>query len=237
MPGRHRYVAPDGAKANLKTLRTLLPYLWPTGETGLRLRVLWSMVFLVTAKGINVTVQLFYKQAVDVLTSDTAAIIVVPIMFLVAYGVARVLAQAFGELRDAIFAKVSQRAIRDISQKTFKHLHRLSLRFHLDRKTGGVSRAIERGTRGIEFLLGFMAFSVIPTLLEVFFVCGILWALYDIWYAVITFVTIAGYISWTFAVTEWRIKFRRAMNWADTEASTKAIDSLLNYETVKYFGN
>ena len=237
MPGRHRYVAPDGAKANLKTLRTLLPYLWPAGETGLRLRVLWSMVFLVTAKGINVTVQLFYKQAVDVLTSDTAAIIVVPIMFLVAYGVARVLAQAFGELRYAIFAKVSQRAIRDISQKTFKHLHRLSLRFHLDRKTGGVSRAIERGTRGIEFLLGFMAFSVIPTLLEVFFVCGILWALYDIWYAVITFVTIAGYISWTFAVTEWRIKFRRAMNWADTEASTKAIDSLLNYETVKYFGN
>ena len=237
MAGHHRYVAPDGAKANLKTLRTLLPYLWPAGEMGLRLRVVWAVIFLVAAKGINVTVPLFYKQAVDALTPGNNAIIIVPIALLISYGIARVLAQAFGELRDAIFAKVSQRAIRDISQKTFAHLHKLSLRFHLDRKTGGVSRAIERGTRGIEFLLGFMAFSVIPTLLEVLFVCGILWALYDVWFAVITFVTITGYILWTFSVTEWRIKFRRIMNEAETDASTKAIDSLLNYETVKYFGN
>jgi ATP-binding cassette subfamily B protein len=163
--------------------------------------------------------------------------VVVPVALLIAYGATRVLAQAFGELRDAIFAKVSQRAIRQIAQKTFRHLHTLSLRFHLDRKTGGISRAIERGTRGIEFLLGFMAFSVIPTLLEVLFVCGILWAFYDFRFALITFVTISGYIFWTFAVTEWRIKFRRIMNDADSEANTKAIDSLLNYETVKYFGN
>ncbi|MEL0107550.1 MAG: ABC transporter ATP-binding protein/permease [Rhodospirillaceae bacterium] len=234
---KQRYVAPEGAKADIKTIRTLLPYLWPAGEFGLRARVVWAMIFLVAAKAINVYVPIFYKQAVDVITKPDAAIIVVPIALLIAYGVARVLAQAFGELRDAVFAKVAQRAIRKIAHKTFNHLHKLSLRFHLDRKTGGVSRAIERGTQGIEFMLGFMAFSVIPTLLEVVFVCGVLWYLYDVWFAVITFVTITGYIYWTFAITEWRIKFRRIMNEADSEANTKAIDSLLNYETVKYFGN
>lgn len=237
MPGHRRYVAPEGAKADIKTIRTLLPYLWPAGEFGLRARVVWAMIFLVAAKAINVYVPIFYKQAVDVITKPDTAIVVVPIALLIAYGVARVLAQAFGELRDAIFAKVAQRAIRQIAHKTFNHLHKLSLRFHLDRKTGGVSRAIERGTQGIEFMLGFMAFSVIPTLLEVIFVCGVLWFLYDVWFAVITFVTITGYIYWTFAITEWRIKFRRIMNEADSEANTKAIDSLLNYETVKYFGN
>ncbi|MEQ8165181.1 MAG: ABC transporter transmembrane domain-containing protein, partial [Alphaproteobacteria bacterium] len=200
----HRTNAPEGAKADIRTLGTLLPYLWPSGEWGLRARVVWSMIFLVAAKVANVTVPLFYKQAVDVLTAkNTSAetvLVVVPVALLVAYGVTRVLAQAFGELRDAVFAKVSQRAIRQIAQQTFKHLHTLSLRFHLDRKTGGISRAIERGSRGIEFLLGFMAFSVIPTLLEVLFVCGVLWALYDFRFALITFVTISGYIYWTFAV-------------------------------------
>ncbi|HYN38832.1 MAG TPA: ABC transporter ATP-binding protein/permease, partial [Rhodospirillales bacterium] len=155
----------------------------------------------------------------------------------IAYGVARMLSQAFGELRDAVFAKVAQRAIRTAGLKTFEHLHALSLRFHLDRRTGAVSRAIERGTKGIDFLLSFMLFNILPTLLEILLVCGILWALFGVWYALVTFVCIAGYIVFTVTVTEWRTKFRRQMNETDSEAHTKAIDSLLNFETVKYFGN
>ncbi|WP_456297685.1 ABCB family ABC transporter ATP-binding protein/permease [Elstera litoralis] len=147
------------------------------------------------------------------------------------------LSQAFGEMRDAVFAKVAQRAIRRVGLDTFKHLHALSLRFHLDRQTGGLSRAIERGTKGIEFLLQFMLFNVLPTLLEIALVCGILWNLYSIEYAAITFVTIIGYIVFTIVLTEWRTKYRREMNDRDSEATTKAVDSLLNYETVKYFGN
>ena len=140
-------------------------------------------------------------------------------------------------LRDAVFAKVAQRAIRNVSLKTFRHLHKLALRFHLERQTGGLSRAIERGTKGIDFLLTFMLFNIIPTLLEISLVCGILWYLFNIWYALVTFVTIASYIGYTLAITEWRLKYRRRMNESDQEANTRAIDSLLNYETVKYFGN
>src|SRR5690606_88292 len=147
------------------------------------------------------------------------------------------MSQGFAELRDGIFAKVAQRAIRRIALMAFRHLHRLSLRFHLDRQTGGVTRAIERGAKGIEFLLTFLLFNVVPTLLEIGLVCVILWRLYDVWFAAVTFVTIAGYIWYTFGVTEWRTKYRRRMNESDNEANTKAIDSLLNYETVKYFGN
>jgi ABC-type transport system involved in Fe-S cluster assembly fused permease/ATPase subunit len=136
-----------------------------------------------------------------------------------------------------VFEKVAQRSIRVAGLKTFRHLHALSLRFHLGRKTGGVSRAIERGTKGIEFLLSFMLFNIVPTLLEILMVCGILWGLFSFWFAAVTFATICGYIAWTLAVTEWRTKYRRAMNEADSEAHTKAVDSLLNFETVKYFGN
>ncbi len=221
------------------TIRTLLPYLWPQGEPGLRLRVLIAMVFLVAAKGTNVAVPIFYKQAVDILTTvgDAAVVIAVPIALLLGYGLVRVLALAFGELRDAVFTRVAQRAIRLAGLKTFRHLHRLSLRFHLERKTGGISRAVERGTKGIEFLLRFMLFNVLPTILEVLLVCGILWYLYGIGYAVLTFATLVVYVAWTLIVTEWRLKFRREMNETDSEANTKAIDSLLNFETVKYFGN
>ena len=223
-----------------KTIGTLLPYLWPRDSLELRARVVLALVLLATAKGINVVVPVFYKLAVDAITTPagaTSAIIAVPIMLLVAYGVARILAQAFGELRDAVFAKVAQRAIRQAGLNTFRHLHALSLRFHMDRKTGGVSRAIERGIHGIEFLLSFMLFNVLPTILEILLVCGILWTLYDFWYALVTFVTIGGYIAWTLIITEWRIKYRRMMNETDEQANTKAIDSLLNYETVKYFNN
>lgn len=222
---------------DLRTIKTLLPYLWPAGESNLRFRVVVAIILLVGAKAVNVTVPLFYKEAVDLLSVDKEALAAVPIALLIGYGLTQVLALAFGELRDAVFAKVAQRAIRTVALKTFRHLHRLSLRFHLDRQTGGVSRAIERGTSGIEFLLNFMLFNVLPTLLEIVLVCGILWSLFGPSYALVTFLTIGGYVAWTLIVTEWRLKYRRAMNETDSKANTKAIDSLLNYETVKYFGN
>ncbi len=226
-----------GAKADIRTIKTLLPFLWPRESLELRARVVIALVLLAGAKIANVTVPIFYKDAVDSLSGAGGAAVVVPVTLILAYGMLRVLAQLFGELRDAVFTKVGQRAIRQAGLRTFQHLHALSLKFHLDRKTGGIARAIERGTRGIEFLLNFMLFSILPTLLEIVMVCGILWSLYDIWYAAVTLATIIGYIAWTLAVTEWRMKFRRIMNDSDSEAQTKAIDSLLNFETVKYFGN
>ncbi len=227
-----------GPRNDWKTLKTLLPYLWPQNARDLRIRVVIALLFLAAAKGLNVSVPIFYKKAVDALSMDsTAQLLAVPIMLLVGYGVARVLSQAFGELRDAVFARVGQRAIRDVALKTFQHLHKLSLRFHVQRQTGGLSRSIERGTKGIEFLLNFMLFNILPTLLEIVLVCGILWVMYDWTFALVTFATIAGYIAWTLIVTEWRIKYRRTMNKSDNEANTKAIDSLLNFETVKYFTN
>ncbi|MBF0305782.1 MAG: ABC transporter ATP-binding protein/permease [Alphaproteobacteria bacterium] len=225
-----------GARADLRALRTLMPYLWPKDSLELRARVVLALVLLLAAKGVNVVVPLFLKGAVDAL-GVTGAAASVPLGLLLAYGLARVLSQSFGELRDAVFVKVGQRAIRRVALETFRHLHGLSLRFHLDRQTGGLSRAIERGTKSIEFLLNFMLFNILPTLLEILLVCGILWALYDWRFAAVTLVTISAYIAWTLSVTEWRLKFRRAMNQTDAEASTRAIDSLLNYETVKYFGN
>jgi ATP-binding cassette subfamily B protein len=221
---------------DIATLRTLLPYLWPRDNLELRVRVAAAVVLLIAAKGVNVAVPWFYKMAVDALTGAGAAV-AVPVFILIAYGVARVSAQAFGELRDAVFAKVAQRAIRRAALETFRHLHRLSLRFHLDRRTGEISRAIERGTAGIEFVLNFMLFNVLPTFLEVALVCGILWWWFGVWYALITFGCIAGYVAWTLLITEWRTKFRRQMNENDNVAQTRAIDSLLNFETVKYFGN
>ena len=229
---------PSDRPGDLRTLRTLLPYLWPRGERGLRMRVVAAVVLLVAAKGVNVIVPVFYKHVVDGLAADEfGRIAAVPVFMVIAYGVARMLSQGFGELRDAVFAKVAQRAIRTVGLRTFRHLHALSLRFHLDRRTGAVSRAIERGTKGIDFLLSFMLFNILPTLLEILLVCGILWALFGIWYAIVTFVCIGGYIAFTIIVTEWRTKFRRTMNETDSEAHTKAIDSLLNFETVKYFSN
>ena len=220
-----------------RALRILLPYLWPRGEAGLRLRVVAAAVLLIGAKVTNVYVPMFYRDAVDTLSGKGGMAIALPIGLLFAYGIARLGAVGFGELRDAVFAKVVQRAMRAAALRTFRHLHNLSLRFHLDRQTGGLSRVIERGVSGIEFLLSFMLFNIVPTVLEILMVCGILWGLFDVWYAVVTGVTIVGYIVFSLSLTEWRIKFRREMNDRDTEANTKAIDSLLNYETVKYFGN
>ncbi len=218
-------------------LRQLLPHLWPRGDWDLRTRVLLAIAFLVAAKVANVYVPIFFKGMVDALSPAAGTPLVFPIAMLLAYGLARVLSQTFAELRDGVFAKVAQRAIRRVALATFQHLHRLSLRFHLERQTGGLSRVIERGANGIEYFLFFVLFNVVPTMLEIALVCGILWGLYDFWFALVTLVTIVAYVWYTLAVTEWRIKYRRRMNEADEEANTKAIDSLLNYETVKYFSN
>ena len=223
--------------AELRSLTRLLPYLWPKDASELRIRVVVALAFLALAKLINVGVPVLYKRAVDALTPGTAAVIVVPVMLVIAYGVARVLAQVFGELRDAVFAKVGQRAVRQIALRTFRHLHALSLRFHLERQTGGLSRAIERGIRGMDFLLSYMLFSAIPTVLEIALVAGILWYNFDWTFAAVTLVTVVLYVVFTFAITDWRVRFRREMNDRDSEANTKAIDSLLNFETVKYFAN
>ena len=229
------------ARRGLATVRALLPYLWPKGALELRTRVVIALLFLVGAQLCNVYVPILYKRAVDPLSAPrpgaAALALGVPLTLILAYGAARVLTLAFAELRDAVFAKVAQRAIRRAALATFEHLHALSLRFHLERQTGGLSRAIERGTAGIAFLLNFMLFNVLPTLVEIGLVCGILWAMLDAWFALITLVTILGYVTFTLSITEWRAKYRREMNQTDSEANTKAIDSLLNYETVKYFGN
>ncbi|MBL6597845.1 MAG: ABC transporter ATP-binding protein/permease [Alphaproteobacteria bacterium] len=239
MPPRH---APDmsyrpSAKADWNTIRTLVPYLWPKGELTIRARVVVALLCLVTAKLATVMVPVLYKEAVDLISAEGAFVVTALVGILIGYGISRVAQQAFAELRDFFFARVGQRAIRAVGLKTFRHLHSLSLRFHLDRQTGGLSRAIERGVKGIEFLLTFMLFNIVPTLLEITMVCGILWAVFDIWYALVTFVTVSLYVAFTFSVTEWRMKFRRQMNEMDSKANTRAIDSLLNYETVKYFGN
>ncbi|MDP6896845.1 MAG: ABC transporter ATP-binding protein/permease, partial [Rhodospirillales bacterium] len=237
MRSRDHGAAPEGPRDDLKSIRAILPYIWPKDAWSLRARVLLALVLLVLAKIANVAVPMFYKHAVDSLNEPKAELLTVPVALLVAYGVLRVLSEAFGELRDAVFTRVAQRAIRQAGLKTFRHLHALSLRFHLDRKTGGVARAVERGTKGIEFLLRFMLFNILPTLIEILMVCGILWNLYGWRFAAVTLLTLVAYIAWTTFITEWRTQFRRAMNDTDSDANTKAIDSLLNFETVKYFGN
>ncbi len=198
-----------------------------------------ALVMLVGAKLATIVIPLFYKQAVDALSGAGGAEVVlsVAVGFVLAYGGARVVSQVFTELREIVFARVAHQAMHQVALETFEHLHRLSLRFHLDRQTGGLNRAIERGTAGIENLLHFMLFQIVPTILEIALVCGMLWYLYDWRFAAVTFGTISLYVAYTFAITAWRLRYRRAMLEAEGEASTKAVDSLLNYETVKYFGN
>ena len=230
---------PPRPRSHLATLATLAPYLWPKDDFGLRARVVIAMAFLVLAKLSNVYVPILYARAVDRLTphQGAAAVLAIPVALIVGYGLLRVATSAFGELRDAVFARTMQRAIRRVALGTFRHLHALSLRFHLDRQTGGLSRAIERGTNGIDFVLRFMLFNILPTLMEIALVTAILWSLFSFAFAAVTFATIALYIAFTLLFTDWRVKFRRSMNEIDQEANSKAVDSLLNYETVKYFGN
>ncbi|HMN68916.1 MAG TPA: ABC transporter ATP-binding protein/permease [Bdellovibrionales bacterium] len=217
------------------TLGTLAHYLWPRGRWELRARVVVAVLFLVGAKVLNVWVPFLLKTAVDQLSGPAA--LVLPLGVILAYGAARLLSGLFGEFRDLIFARVAQHAQRVIALGTFKHLHSLSLDFHLSRQTGGLSRVIERGTRGIQFVLNFMTFNILPTLLEIGLVTGVLLYHFDTYYAAVTFATIVVYIALTLYVTEWRLQHRKTMNAEETTANTKAIDSLLNFETVKYFGN
>ena len=224
-------------KDGLRALAALAPYLWPRQSFELRLRVVLALGFLAAARLVNIAVPFLYKGAVDALSGAQGAIVAVPVALILAYGLARVSSQAFNELRNAVFAKVEQRAVRRIALSVFRHLHGLSLRFHLDRRTGGLARAVERGTQGIDFLLSFMLFNVVPTVIEILVVCAILWRIYDWTFAAVTFATIVLYILFTFSVTDWRVRFRREMNARDSEANSKSVDSLLNYETVKYFAN
>jgi ABC-type transport system involved in Fe-S cluster assembly fused permease/ATPase subunit len=236
-PSLYRSMSEGARKRQYRALLTLLPYLWPRGEWSLRGRVMVAFALMAASKTVNVYVPIFYKDAVDILGAKVDTAIALPVGLLLAYGAARLGAVVFAEMREAIFARVEQRAMRRAALRTFQHLHALSLRFHLERQTGGLSRVIERGVKGIEFVLSFMMFNILPTLMEIGLVCVILWNMFNGWFALVTFVTIISYIVFTLVVTEWRIKYRREMNDRDTEANTKAIDSLLNYETVKYFGN
>ena len=223
------------AGGDWKTLSRLLPYLWQY-----KWRVVIALSLMVAAKLANVSVPLLLKELVDAMSikpGDPQAVLVVPVALLLAYGALRLLTSAFTELRELVFAKATQGASRSIALQTFEHLHALSLRFHLARQTGGMTRDIERGVRGIESLISYSLYSVIPTLIEVGLVLTILAVKFDAWFAGITLAALVFYIFFTVRVTEWRTQFRKQANEFDSAAHTRAIDSLLNYETVKYFGN
>ncbi|MBG53507.1 MAG: metal ABC transporter permease [Rhodobiaceae bacterium] len=221
------------------TFRSVLPLLWPEGRRDLRARVVLAFLAMIGAKVFTVYAPFFFRDAVDALTGQDPAVsfVVVPVALVASYGLARVMMIALAQLRDGIFARVGQNAVRVLAITAFRHIHALSLRFHLERRTGGLSRIIERGTKAIEFLLRFSLFSIVPTIIELLLVAGILWWNFDWRYAAVTVVMISIYIGFTYWATEWRTAIRREMNDKDTDANTKAIDSLLNYETVKYFGN
>ena len=225
----------QGPRNDWATLKTLFPYLWVY-----KWRVIFALLFLIGAKLANVGVPLVLKALIDSLTlrpTSPQALLVLPLGILVAYGVLRMSTTLFTELREFIFAKVTQRAVRTIALRVFRHLHALSLRFHLNRQTGGMTRDIERGTRGISTLVAFTLFNILPTAIEIALVLGYLALHYDIWFSVITVVALVSYVGFTVVVTEWRTHFRRTMNDLESKASTGAMDSLINYETVKYFGN
>jgi ATP-binding cassette, subfamily B, heavy metal transporter len=226
---------PNAKRNDWATIATLLPYLWVY-----KWRVLAALICLVGAKMANVGVPLVLKKLIDALTispTNPHALLVLPLGALVAYGALRFSTTLFTELREFLFARVTQRAVRTIALKVFRHLHALSLRFHLNRQTGGMTRDIERGTRGVSSLVSYSLFSILPTLVEITLVLGYLGTHYDAWFAGITAIALVTYITFTVTVTEWRTHFRRTMNELDSKANTKAIDSLINYETVKYFGN
>ena len=221
-------------------IKRVVPYLWPVGETVVKVRVVTAMAALLISQVIAVLTPQFFAQAVDVMTPETADIGTYlglgAVGLTLAYGFARLMTVGFQQLRDVIFTPVGQRALRKLALETFTHIHRLSMRYHITRKTGGLSRIIERGVKGVEFLLRFLLFSVGPLVLQLLMIAGVLFVTFDVWYLVVVMVTIVLYVWFTFAVTEWRVKIRKVMNDQDTDANQKAIDSLLNFETVKYFG-
>lgn len=229
----------ENRKSGLRVIRKVAPYLWPADKPWVKRRVVFAMAALFMAKLIAVGTPFFYKTAVDALAGEATGAMLLAIGAVgltVAYGMARLMTVGFQQLRDVIFAKVGQRALRALALETFTHIHHLSMRYHITRKTGGLSRIIERGVKGVEFLLRFMLFSIGPLILELGLISIILALYFDAWYLLAVGATIALYVGFTFRVTEWRVRIRREMNRQDTDANQKAIDSLLNFETVKYFG-
>jgi ATP-binding cassette subfamily B protein len=230
----------EARRSGMRTIRKVMPYLWPEGETWAKQRVVIAVIALLIAKVVTVGTPFFYKAAVDALAKDAPspawALGAGAIGLTVAYGMARLMSVGFQQIRDAVFSKVGQRALRKLALETFTHIHQLSLRYHITRKTGGLSRIIERGVKGVDFLLRFLLFSIGPLILELVLTGIILAAVFDVWYLVVLVVTITLYVWFTFRVTEWRVRIRKVMNDQDTDANQKAIDSLLNFETVKYFG-
>jgi ATP-binding cassette subfamily B protein len=224
------------AAPSSQPLLNLMPYLWPPGRADLKARGVISIILLVLTAVVTVATPYVFKLAIDRLQGAPEDIaIATPIAIIISYGIAWIMSQAIPQLRDGIFAKVVYHALRVIAVETFHHLHTLSLRFHLERHTGGLSRVIDRGTKAIDRLLTLAIFNIFPTALQLIFICGLLWWQLNIWFAVVTIAMIAAYSYFTYIVTRWRIAIRRAMNESDNEANSKAVDSLLNYETVKYF--
>ncbi len=229
----------EARKSGMRTIRKVAPYLWPAAHPWVKKRVLWALGMLVIARLVSVYTPFLYADAVDTLAQErnpTTMLALGAVGLTVAYGVARAMSIGFQQLRDVIFARVGQRALRQLALETFEHIHALSLRYHITRKTGGLSRIIERGVKGVEFLLRFMLFSIGPLVIELLLIGIVLAVLFDITYFLVVAVTISIYIWFTFKVTELRVKIRKEMNDQDTDANQKAIDSLLNFETVKYFG-
>ncbi len=220
-----------------RVMTRVLPLLWPKGELELKARTMAAAGLVIFAKLVNVTIPIIYKLVVDSLTGAANAAIVVPIVLIIGYGVLRLAAQTTGDIRDLVFIKVHERALRLVALSVFKHLHTLSLRFHLERQTGGLSRAIERGTAATEFLLSYLLLHLMPTVIELLLVAVVLWHYFNFTIAATTLAVIVAYILYTGYGTQWRMKYRREMNVADSEANARAVDSLLNFETVKYFGN
>ncbi|MEM8580899.1 MAG: ABC transporter transmembrane domain-containing protein, partial [Pseudomonadota bacterium] len=229
----------EARESGIRVIRKVAPYLWPSDKPWVKRRVVLSLAALFLAKLVAVGTPFLYKTAVDALSGDAdeATLLAIGAVGLtVAYGAARLMSIGFQQLRDMIFAKVGQQALRALALETFTHIHRLSMRYHITRKTGGLSRIIERGVKGVEFLLRFLLFSIGPLILELGMIAVILTLYFDVSYLLVVAVTIAVYVAFTFKVTEWRVRIRREMNKQDTDANQKAIDSLLNFETVKYFG-
>ncbi|WP_417733555.1 ABCB family ABC transporter ATP-binding protein/permease [Roseovarius sp.] len=238
---RHAQVTTSEMPKNgWRTIRRVAPYLWPADQPWVKRRVLLALLALFVAKLVAVGTPFFYKAAVDSLAAEgqSAAWMLGAgaVGLTVAYGMARLMNVGFQQLRDVIFARVAQRALRSLALQTFRHIHAMSMRYHITRKTGGLSRIIERGVKGVEFLLRFLLFSIGPLVLELLMIGVILWVLFDVWYLAVVMSVIAAYVAFTFKVTEWRVKLRKQMNDQDTDANQKAVDSLLNFETVKYFG-
>jgi len=227
--------AKEEQRSALKIIKNVIPYLWPDGQRAIKIRVVLALGLLVLSKVIATVLPLLQGAAVDSLSGKASDFILGAVGLTLAYGTARILESGFQQLRDAVFAPVGQRALRLLALETFRHIHSLSMRYHITRKTGGLSRIVERGVKGVDFLLRFLLFSIGPLILQLVMISSALFVILDFWYVLVVLATIGLYVWFTFTVSEWRVKLRRRMNEQDTEANQKAIDSLLNFETVKYF--